>query len=86
MWFMIKVTLGEHNRCNKTHPPMTRYVIQLLAHNFTFTTFRDDVAVLKLNERVPISDTVKPVCLPHSDGKLIQTLVTNNHHNLDQIN
>nr|XP_034828807.1 transmembrane protease serine 9-like [Maniola hyperantus] len=69
MWFMIKVTLGEHNRCNKTHRPETRYVINAIAHNFTYLTFRDDIALLKLNERVPISDTIKPVCLPHSDDK-----------------
>ncbi|XP_052739963.1 transmembrane protease serine 9-like [Bicyclus anynana] len=67
MWFMIKVTLGEHNRCNKTHRPETRYVVNAVAHNFTYLTFRDDIAVLKLNERVPISDTIKPVCLPHND-------------------
>lgn len=68
MWFMIKVTLGEHDRCNTTHRPLTRHVILRLAHNFTYTTFRDDVAVLKMNDRVAITDTVKPVCLPHNDG------------------
>ncbi|XP_050349532.1 transmembrane protease serine 9-like [Nymphalis io] len=67
MWFMIKVTLGEHNRCNKTHRPETRFVVNVVAHNFTYLTFRDDIAVLKLNEKVQISDTVKPVCLPRSD-------------------
>ncbi|XP_021206506.2 trypsin-7 [Bombyx mori] len=67
MWFMIKVTLGEHNRCNKTHRPETRFIVQLLSHNFTFSTFKDDIALLKMNERVEVSDTVKPVCLPHND-------------------
>ncbi|XP_061385410.1 transmembrane protease serine 9-like [Danaus plexippus] len=63
MWFMIKVTLGEHNRCNDSRP-VTRYVVQVVAHNFTYLTFRDDVAVLRLNEPIEISDTIKPVCLP----------------------
>ncbi|XP_072929280.1 trypsin-7-like [Epargyreus clarus] len=67
MWFMIKVTLGEHNRCNKTHRPETRFVVNVVAHNFTYVNFRDDVAMLELNERVNISDTIKPVCLPHND-------------------
>ncbi|XP_047532122.1 transmembrane protease serine 9-like [Vanessa atalanta] len=67
MWFMIKVTLGEHNRCNETHRPETRFVVNVVAHNFTYLTFRDDIALLKLNEKVEISDTIKPVCLPRSD-------------------
>ncbi|XP_030036124.1 trypsin-1 [Manduca sexta] len=67
MWFMIKVTLGEHDRCNKTHRPLTRYVVQLVAHNFTYTNFRDDIAVLRMHDRVTITDTVKPVCLPVND-------------------
>ncbi|XP_045535438.1 polyserase-2 [Papilio machaon] len=67
MWFMIKVTLGEHNRCNETHRPETRYVIEVIAHNFTYVTFKDDIALLRLSDRVTISDTIKPVCLPHND-------------------
>ncbi|CAH0673910.1 unnamed protein product [Spodoptera exigua] len=69
MWFMIKVTLGEHNRCNTTHRPVTRFVVQVVSHNFSFATFRDDIAVLKLNEAVQVTDSVKPVCLPRSDDK-----------------
>ncbi|XP_026330490.1 polyserase-2-like [Hyposmocoma kahamanoa] len=67
MWFMIKVTLGEHNRCNDTHRPETRFVAEVLSRNFSYSTFKDDIALLKLNERVNITDTVKPVCLPHND-------------------
>lgn len=68
MWFMIKVTLGEHNRCNETHRPLTRFVVNVVAHNFTYVDFRNDLALLKLNDKVEITDTVKPVCLPHNDG------------------
>ncbi|KAF9801681.1 hypothetical protein SFRURICE_018238 [Spodoptera frugiperda] len=74
MWFMIKVTLGEHNRCNTTHRPVTRFVVELVSHNFSFATFRDDIAVLKLNEPVQVTDTVKPVCLPKSDGSNLPKL------------
>ncbi|XP_075976500.1 transmembrane protease serine 9-like [Anticarsia gemmatalis] len=69
MWFMVRVTLGEHNRCNNTHRPVTRYIIQVVSKNFTFANFNDDIAVLKMNSVVPITDTVKPVCLPTNDHK-----------------
>ncbi|KAL0831995.1 hypothetical protein ABMA28_001495 [Loxostege sticticalis] len=66
-WFMIKVTLGEHDRCNATRQPVTRFVVEMVIHNFTYTTFKDDIALLKLNEPVTITDTVKPICLPRDD-------------------
>lgn len=67
---MIKVTLGEHDRCNATRRPVTRFVVEMVIHNFTYTTFKDDIALLKLNEPVTITDTVKPICLPRDDGNL----------------
>nr|XP_053605955.1 uncharacterized protein LOC128672684 [Plodia interpunctella] len=69
MWFMIRVTLGEHNRCNATHRPETRYVTKAIAHNFTFATFRNDIALLKLNRPVATSDVIKPICLPLNDDE-----------------
>ncbi|CAK1579266.1 unnamed protein product [Parnassius mnemosyne] len=68
MWFMIKVTFGEHNRCNETHRPETRFVVEVIAHNFTYVTFRDDIALLRLSDRLIITDAIKPVCLPHNDA------------------
>ncbi|CAG9134560.1 unnamed protein product [Plutella xylostella] len=67
MWFMIRVTLGEHGRCNETTRPETRFVVRVISHNFSYHTFKNDIALLELNERVNISETVKPVCLPHND-------------------
>ncbi|KAJ8718949.1 hypothetical protein PYW07_016505 [Mythimna separata] len=64
MWFMIKVTFGEHNRCNATVRPETRFVLRAIANKFTLTNFDNDIALLRLNERVPISETIKPICLP----------------------
>lgn len=69
MWFMIRVTLGEHNRCDEVNRPLTRFVTRVLAHEFSYHTFRNDIALLQLNERLQITDVVKPVCLPHNDGK-----------------
>ncbi|CAH0752052.1 unnamed protein product [Diatraea saccharalis] len=64
MWFMIKVTFGEHNRCNSTTRPETRFVLRAISHKFTLSTFDNDIALLRLNERVPITDAIKPICLP----------------------
>ncbi|XP_045767215.1 trypsin-1-like [Maniola jurtina] len=70
MWFMIKVTFGEHNRCNATVRPETRFVIRVIAHNFTLTNFDNDIALLRLNERVPMSAAIKPICLPKNNQNL----------------
>lgn len=75
MWFMIKVTFGEHNRCNATTRPETRFVLRAIANKFTLTNFDNDIALLRLNERVPISETIKPICLPTNHSKFI--LVSN---------
>lgn len=69
LWFMIKVTFGEHNRCNNTHRPVTRYVIQAISNNFSYTNFNNDIALLRLHSPIKVTDTVKPVCLPKNDDK-----------------
>lgn len=69
MWFMIKVTFGEHNRCNETVRPETRFVLRAIANKFSFSNFDNDIALLRLNERVPITDVIRPICLPPNDGK-----------------
>ncbi|GBP15046.1 Serine proteinase stubble [Eumeta japonica] len=68
-WFMLRVTFGEHDRCARRRRPHTRYVVHALVHNFTFQDFRDDIALLKVNQALVIGDTVKPICLPHSDAE-----------------
>ncbi|KAK0091685.1 hypothetical protein PV326_002856, partial [Microctonus aethiopoides] len=64
MWFMIKVTFGEHDRCDEKCKPETRYVVRTLTGDFSFLNFDNDIALLKLNERVPMTEIIKPVCLP----------------------
>ncbi|KAH1022856.1 venom protease [Dendroctonus ponderosae] len=64
MWFMIKVTLGEHDRCNDTKRPESRFVLRAVAGAFSFLNFDNDIALLRLNDRVPITQHIKPVCLP----------------------
>ncbi|XP_012215618.1 transmembrane protease serine 9-like [Linepithema humile] len=63
MWFMIKVTFGEHDRCIEKGAE-TRYVVRVMTGDFSFLNFDNDIALLRLNERVPLSDTIRPICLP----------------------
>lgn len=67
---MIKVTFGEHDRCKDTVRPETRFVLRALAQKFSFQNFDNDMALLRLNDRVPISDTIRPICLPQNDENL----------------
>lgn len=69
MWFMIKVTFGEHDRCNASVRPETRFVLRAISQQFSFTNFDNDIALLRLNDRVPITDFIRPICLPTANGK-----------------
>ncbi|KAK7865540.1 hypothetical protein R5R35_010084 [Gryllus longicercus] len=64
MWFMIKVTFGEHDRCVTGAKPESRFVLRAIVGDFSFMNFDNDIALLRLNDRVPISEHVRPVCLP----------------------
>lgn len=64
MWFMIKVTFGEHNKCDDSQRAETRFVLRATAGSFSFLNFDNDIALLRLNDRVPITDTISPICLP----------------------
>ncbi|XP_012288933.1 trypsin-1 [Orussus abietinus] len=63
MWFMIKVTFGEHDRCSERNPE-TRFVTRAITGEFSFLNFDNDIAILRLNERVPLGDHIRPICLP----------------------
>lgn len=70
MWFMIKVTFGEHDRCSDKVRPETRFVLRAIAHQFSYQNFDNDIALLRLNDRVPITDFIRPICLPTKKGKI----------------
>ncbi|XP_027839993.2 transmembrane protease serine 9-like [Aphis gossypii] len=63
-WPLIKVTFGEHDYCNATRKPETRFVLRSIVGEFSYLNFQNDLALLRLNDRVPMTATIKPVCLP----------------------
>ena len=68
MWFMIKVTFGEHDRCDDSMRPETRFVLRAISQKFSYSNFDNDMALLRLNDRVPITDHIRPICLPTNKG------------------
>lgn len=68
MWFMIKVTFGEHDRCKDATRPETRFVLRAIAQKFSFQNFENDIALLRLNDRVPMTEVIRPICLPKNEG------------------
>ncbi|KAK6627833.1 hypothetical protein RUM44_010312 [Polyplax serrata] len=75
LWFLIKVTLGEHNRCNSTFRPEARFVLRAFQGKFSFLNFENDIALLRLNDRVPINDHIRPICLPLRTDNLYTDVV-----------
>lgn len=59
MWFMIKVTFGEHDRCDDSMRPETRFVLRAISQKFSYSNFDNDMALLRLNDRVPITDYIR---------------------------
>jgi hypothetical protein len=71
---MIKVTFGEHDRCSQKLVPETRFVARAFIGNFSFLNFDDDIALLRLNERILLSEIIRPICLPSNKGKIQKKL------------
>ena len=69
---MIKVTFGEHDRCNDTKKPESRFVLRAITGDFSFMNFDHDIALLRLNDKVPITDTIRPICLPTNTGECLR--------------
>lgn len=73
---MIKVTFGEHDRCDDSMRPETRFVLRAISQKFSYSNFDNDMALLRLNDRVPITDYIRPICLPSNQGKLQYSALT----------
>ncbi|XP_031634357.1 coagulation factor IX-like isoform X2 [Contarinia nasturtii] len=65
VWFFIKVTFGEHDRCDPNALPEARYVLRAISQSFNIGNYNDDIALLRLNDRVPINKVIRPICLPN---------------------
>lgn len=70
MWFMFRVTFGEHDRCDKSRAPTQRYVVKVVAHDFNIKVLSNDIALLGLSAPVDYSHAIRPVCLPNNDSEL----------------
>lgn len=68
---MIKVTFGEHDRCDDSMRPETRFVLRAISQKFSYSNFDNDMALLRLNDRVPITDYIRPICLPSNKGNYV---------------
>lgn len=66
---MIKITFGEHDRCDDSIRPETRFVLRAISQKFSYSNFDNDIALLRTNDRVPITDHIRPICLPANKGK-----------------
>lgn len=65
---MFRVTFGEHDRCDKSQRPFTRYLTKIISKDFSLNDLTDDIALLKLSSPVTYSHAVRPVCLPKNPG------------------
>lgn len=70
MWFMFRVTFGEHNRCDHSQSPESRFIVKVIAHNFTLTELSNDIALIQLHKPITYSHAVRPVCLPTNPGNI----------------
>lgn len=70
IWFAIRVTFGEHNRCSSSNSPVSRYVVSVNSPLLSsFPNLGLDIALLRLNDRVPFNSFIRPICLPNKPGK-----------------
>ncbi|XP_054162364.1 proclotting enzyme-like [Oppia nitens] len=64
----FRVRLGEHNIAKQTEEDaeVDYNVMKVTAHpNFEPQTFKNDVAIIKLNQKVNLNRRVYPICLPY---------------------
>ena len=61
----IKVRVGDHHRLDLDLPEMETWIAKLIIHpGFVRATFNNDIALLKLGDKVKLSEYIRPVCLP----------------------
>ncbi|NP_001037368.1 serine protease-like protein precursor [Bombyx mori] len=70
MWFMFRVKFGEHDRCDRSHTPETRYVVKVIVHNFNLKELSNDISLIQLSRPIGYSHAIRPVCLPKTPDSL----------------
>ena len=63
----FQVKLGSHVRINNNSEPMSIFLdnVRAIPHpGFTFTTFQDDLALIRLPKAIRYSNYIQPICLP----------------------
>lgn len=70
----FKIKVGGYRRSVMKEPgSKTVKVEKVFAHDgFSFSTFADDIALMKLSESVPYSSSVRPICMPPSSTEFTQ--------------
>lgn len=81
MWFMVKVTFGEHDTCNNK-PSASRYVSRSISRQSIFNVIDNDIALLRLTESVPLNQFIRPICLPDNKGIAIGITVNCGHSSI----
>lgn len=68
---LLKVVLGEHNRCSGKSKSYQLPVVSIKRHpHYNNATFEGDLMLLKVNLKIPFDFHVKPICLPLFSRKL----------------
>lgn len=54
---------------NPNSEPESRFVLRAISQPYNVLNYDDDIALLRLNDRVPINHIIRPICLPNQRGK-----------------
>ncbi|XP_043942152.1 serine protease 27-like [Protopterus annectens] len=74
--YMFQVKIGSHQLLGTNVHEISRGVSAIMIHeDFTDSPYRNDMALLQLDESVNFTDYIRPVCLPNAslvfpDGKM----------------
>ena len=70
----IRVRMGEWDFSSTTEPHehVERKVIKKVVHpKYNFFTYENDLALVRLEKKVPFQPNIVPICLPGNDDLLI---------------